>query len=188
MLTGEAWVETFTEPRALVDNPRFARQRRKALKRLDLSTIDAPIVDLIRAFAEIPCCFTLQSCFGHFLFEGARDEYNLSPLPQQPPEPRTVEYRIAYIALCVEYSESGRDLIRDLQSITAVDPEYVQFGCPDWFWSKQVNSYALQVEPARFRHEDRCRSDYQEALHIERIRNWFFTELQRLIRIQLIKP
>lgn len=84
----------------LIDNPHFVRQRDETRGRLDLSTIDAPIKNLIQTFAKIPYCFTLQSCFGHFLFEGQKNEYNLMQLPQSL-EFKAVEYRIAYIALCV---------------------------------------------------------------------------------------
>ncbi len=44
---------------------------------------------------------------------------------------------------------SRRDSFHDLRQIPAIDPEYIQFGCAEWFWEAQVNSYALQVEPMR---------------------------------------
>lgn len=33
-------------------------------------------------------------------------------------------------------------------AITAIEPDYLQFGSADWFWERWLNSYALQVEPA----------------------------------------
>jgi len=92
-----------------------------------------------------------------------------------------VEYRIAYIALCIENSLLGRVLFNALNKITAIDPENVQFCCADWFWKRQVNSYALQVEPDRFKRKDTAVLDYKEALHIEKIRNEFFIRLYELL-------
>ena len=93
-----------------------------------------------------------------------------------------VEYRIAYIALCIQNSDLGRILFDDLRKIPAIDPEYIQFGCAEWFWKKQVNSYALQIEPERYMTKDRISVNYQEALHIEEIRNEFFSELKKVIQ------
>ena len=67
-------------------------------------------------------------------------------------------------------------------SITAVDPENIQFFCADWFWERQVNSYALQVEPDRFKDQDRAKLDYAEALKVEKVRNEFFTSLSTLLK------
>jgi len=73
-------------------------------------------------------------------------------------------------------------LFNDLGKIPAIDPEYIQFGCAEWFWKRQVNSYVLQVEPKRYMTEDRVSVNYQEALHIEKIRNTVFSELGNLIQ------
>ena len=53
-----------------------------------------------------------------------------------------------------------------------------------WFWERQINSYALQVEPDRFKHEDRAILGYKEALKIENIRNEFFVQLKELLQKQ----
>jgi hypothetical protein len=92
-----------------------------------------------------------------------------------------VEYRIAYIAFCIENSLLGRELFEALKEITAIDPENVQFCCAEWFWKRQVNSYALQVEPDRLKGKDTAILDYKEALHIEKIRNEFFIRLYELL-------
>ena len=69
-----------------------------------------------------------------------------------------------------------------MKKITLIDPENIQFCCADWFWKKQVNSYVLQVEPDRFKHEDRAILDFKEALKIEKVRNKFFIHLENLLQ------
>ena len=92
-----------------------------------------------------------------------------------------VEYKIAYIAFCVENSHLGRELFESFKEITAIDQENVQFCCAEWFWKRQINSYALQVEPDRFKRKDTAILDFEEALHIEKIRNEFFDQLYKLL-------
>ena len=98
---------------------------------------------------QLPYCFTLQNCYGHFVYNGQKDTHNLDPLPAQDIITE-VEYRSACIAFCIENSALGRGLFDALKGTTAIDPENVQFFCAEWFWEKQINSYALQVEPNRF--------------------------------------
>jgi hypothetical protein len=169
-------VETFTEPKELAENPHYQDQRQRTLAALSDDMIDAPIVDLIKAFNELPYCFTLQSCYGHFVYKGQEDPHNLEPLPVTDTIAR-VEYRIAYICVCVEKSDWGRRLLRALNDVTAMDRENIQFCSAEWFWKRQINSYALQVEPERFKHRDTSVLGYREALHIERTRNKFFARL-----------
>jgi hypothetical protein len=78
-------------------------------------------------------------------------------------------------------SVPGRELFHDLSKIPALDPQFIQFGCAEWFWKRQVNSYALQVEPKRHMFQDRISVGYKEALHIEKIRDEFFGELKKII-------
>jgi hypothetical protein len=179
-------LETFTELKDFVNNPHYQKQRQRYLARLDISTIDAPIVEIVSGLTKLAYCFTLQSCYGHFVHSGRQDSFNIKPLPVSD-SITTVEYRIAYIALCIEDSKPGRDLFHDLGQIAAIDPEYVQFGCAEWFWRKQVNSYALQVEPKRQMTKDRVRVDYQEALHIEKIRDQFFAQVRKLLQERLFE-
>jgi hypothetical protein len=173
-------VETFTELKELAENPHYQDQRQRSLAGLSDEMIDAPIIDLINDFNKLPYCFTLQSCCGHFLYNGQNDSYNLEPLPITDTIAK-VEYRIAYIAFCIENSVSGRELFDSLKEITAIDPDNVQFCCAEWFWKRQVNSYALQVEPDRFKRKDTAIVDFKEALHIEKIRNEFFIRLYELL-------
>ena len=172
-------METFTEVKELVENPRFQAQKQKVLCDLTDDMIDMPIIDLINGFNKLPYCFTLQSCYGHFVYNGQKDTHNLEPLPLKGAIAK-VEYRIAYIAFCIENSLLGRELFESLKEITAIDPENVQFCCAEWFWKRQVNSYALQVEPDRFKRKDKAILDYKEALYIEKIRNKFFVQLKEL--------
>ena len=173
-------METFTEPKELLENPRYQDQRKKSLAGFSDDIIDAPIIGLINAFNKLPYCFTLQSCYGHFVYNGQDDPRNIKPLPVKIINAK-VEYRIAYIAFCIENSALGRELLEALNEITAIDPENMQFCCAEWFWKRQVNSYALQVEPDRFKHKDTAILDYGEALQIENIRHKFFVKLQGLL-------
>jgi hypothetical protein len=92
-----------------------------------------------------------------------------------------VEYRIAYLALCVDDNHEGIALLRDFGELAAIDPDYIQFGCADWFWQRQLNSYALQVEPKRHQTKDKVRLDYREALHVQTIRDRTFAALESLL-------
>ena len=143
--------------------------------------IDAPIVDLVNALNRLSCCFTLQCCYGHFLYAGQEDPHNLEPLPVTDGIAE-VQYRIAYICLCVEDSAAGRALLAALREIPAMDPDNVQLCSADWFWERQVNSYALQVEPDRFKDRDTATLGFAEALQIEKLRNELFARLVRLVR------
>lgn len=176
-------MKTFTESRVLVDDPHYCAKREESLRKLRMSTIDAPIVEIIEDFRKLPYCFTLQSCCGHFICKGQRNRENIRPLFDFD-NGSSIEYRIAYVALCIQNSDPGRQLLHDLAEMTRIDPEYVQFGSADWFWRRMVNSYALQVEPERHKTEDRCRLSIQEALHVEKVRNQVFRELRNLIQMK----
>lgn len=68
-------METFTKLKPFVDNPLFEEQREITLKRLDISTIDAPIIEIVNGLANLHYCFPLQSCYGHFVYRvGQYDE------------------------------------------------------------------------------------------------------------------
>ena len=174
-------METFTDLKDFVDNPYFHDQRIKWLSKLDIGSIDTPIVELISGFVKLDYCFTFQSCYGHFLHNSQKNPYNIEPLPISNGI-SNVEYKIAYIALCIENSKQGRTLFYELKEIPSIDPEYIQFGCAEWFWERQVNSYALQVEPKRHMMKDRLFVDYWEALHLEKVRNNFFNQLKKLVQ------
>lgn len=178
--TGTEKLETFTGLKKIAENPRYRPQRRESLDNLADGPIDAPIVDLIDGLNRLPYCFTLQSCFGHFRCNGRQESHTIEPLPTGVVIVE-VEYRIAYIAFCLENSRMGGWLYEALRKIVDIDPDTVQFGCAEWFWERQINSYVLQVEPDRFKHKDRAVLGYREALHIEETRNKFFARLYQLV-------
>jgi len=174
-------VETFTAPKKVIENPDYRAQRKRSLSKLDFKTIDVPIREMVRSFARLPYSFTLQCCFGHFLYTGQKNRHNLEPLPGSG-RLTNIEYRIAYVALCIDNSPLGKSLLESLEQLPLINPEYIQFGCAEWFWARQVNSYALQVEPLRFMTRDTCVIEYPEAHHVEKIRSQFFTQLDLLIQ------
>lgn len=177
-------METFANPWPFVDHPHFFRDRELVLGGIKSESIDAPIRRLITSFSHLPFCFTLQCCAGHFLWDVAQDEENLQPLPAHDVGP--IKYRIAYLALCLENSTGGRKLYSGLEDMAASDPEYIQFGSPTWFWDRQENSYAVQVEPVRFAKSDVAIIGYEEALIVQNIRDQFFVGLNELV--QEIQP
>ena len=141
--------------------------------------VEAPIRDMVMGLNELPHCFTLQCCYGHFLCAGQSDESGLEPLPVEGEGP--VAYRIAYVALCIEAGDKGANLRDRLAEVCEVDAEYVQFGSPGWFWRRHVNSYALQVEPARYVEQDQAELDYTEALHVQAVRDEFYRRLREIV-------
>ena len=174
-------METFTKARVFVGSSQFQEQRREVLLELDFSSIDAPIIDVVKGFSKLQHCFTLQSCFGHFLFPGNKDPQNTKTIPQAKPI-GSIEYRIAYLAFCLENSTHGKQFSRHLMELESIDRQYIQYGSADWFWERYPNSYVLQVEPARFANQDTCQLDYEEALHVEWIRNLFFDQVRILLQ------
>lgn len=176
---GPERLETFTKAREFVQNPRYIQDRQDAIEALDLFAIDQPIARLIERFSLLPQCFTLQCCYGHFSLRPGQDDHSLDRLASS--EHPTVTYRIAYLAFCIENSPQGRSLRRSLELVPELDRDCVQFGSADWFWSQYRNSYALQVEPARFMNKDYAVIERSEALRIEKIRDSFFIRLQELV-------
>jgi hypothetical protein len=172
-------LETFSEPREFVENTRYPQDRKDALAALDLGSIDKPIVDIVAGFAKLPHCFTLQCCYGHFVCAPEQNPHSLGAIPSDYGGP--VRYRIAYIAFCLENSSRGRALRDSLSRVTAIDPGFVQFGSPDWFWDQWVNSYALQVEPTAYQSKDEVILEVAEALRTQRARDLFFIELRALM-------
>lgn len=177
-------METFIAPKKLVENSHYQEQRQKSLAGLAGVVIDAPIIDHINCFNKLSFCFTLQSCYGHFLYNGQQNPQNVDPLPITNSIAR-VRYRIAYIAFCIDNSDRGKTLFDSIKTITSIDYENIQLCCAEWFWKKQVNSYALQVEPDRFKRKDEAILGYREAIKVEKTRKRFFNQLMELLRKQL---
>ncbi len=173
-------METFIEALDLVANPDFHQQRENSLRTLKDAEIDPPLTNLMNDLSGLTCCFSLQSCYGHFLYPGQSDSHFIGPLPVIG-EGVEIEYRIAYLALCIEDSDDGRDLKAQLRQIAQIAPSMIQFGSATWFWDRQINSYALQVEPDRFKDSDKAYIGYKEALEVEVARSQFFGALGRVI-------
>ena len=177
-------METFTKIKEFEKNPRYHKQRQESINNLDISIIDKPIVELIKWFLKLPYCFTLQSCYGHFMYYDQRRKYNIDKIPESY-SIKYFKYSIAYIALCIQDNRSGRKLFEELNTVPQIDPGYIQFGSAEWFWKRQVNSFALQVEPERYAIKDSIFIEYEEALYIEIIRNKFFKKLRDIIKIKV---
>jgi hypothetical protein len=173
-------MDTFMAARALVAFPGYAQERERALDAIVLGDLDAPVVDVVEAFNDLPHLFTLQCCHGHFLTHPGQDEHDLAPLPAG--HGGAVRYRIAYVAFCVQDCGPGRAFLERASRLPAlVDPEYVQFGCAGWFWDQWVDSYVLQVEPVAHRYKDQAALAAGEALQTQRARDRFFEELRLLL-------
>jgi hypothetical protein len=179
-------VKTFTEAKPMVADHGYASRRKHSLTELkaafESESIDAPIARLIKRISRIPHCFTLQSCYGHFsLQDGGAEEYSVRLIRRGLEGARTVRYRIAYIAFCVQNVRSGTALLDDMRVVPDLDPEYIQFGSADWFWNSCVNTYVLQAEPERCRFEDSIEVGVAEAERIENARDRMYSELEMIV-------
>lgn len=172
-------METFTKAKELIPDPGFYEKRLNTLKGTEYKEIDPPIIELIKKISAITYCFTLQSCYGHFLYEGQKNFRSTEPLPITGNINR-VAYRIAYLAFCIRNNSEGKKLFGVLSEMPLIEPGYIQFGSADWFWERQINSYVLQVEPQRFAEKDKISVGYEEALLIEKTRNRFFNKVNKL--------
>ena len=82
-------METYIEKQPLIDNPNFLCQWDKTLKELDL-----------------PYCFTIQSCFGHFVYGDESDVHNLEPL-KTIDSPLDITYIIGTTGHEIEWTPSS---------------------------------------------------------------------------------
>jgi len=46
---------------------------------------------------------------------------------------KTLQYRVASLAVCIGDSPRGRECRDELAHLKTPDPEYIQFGSADWF-------------------------------------------------------
>ena len=174
-------MQTFTKAEPLVDDPGYDARRRRSVdelrKLLASGSIDEPIQSLIEFLSHVTHCYTLQSCYGHFAGEDGVEYYSMRSVSANASHRRGVQYRIAYIAFCIQKSEEGRKLIEDLRRIPKVDREYIQFGGARWFRNRYVNTYVLQVEPLQYAQEDSIQVTAPEAVRIELARDRFYSRL-----------
>ena len=173
-------MQTFRQAKPFSDDPGYHKRRTATLRDFDIGEIDPPIIEIVTAYNTLPYSFTLQSCYGHFLYEGQGNDHDTEPLPKINIIEK-VDYRIAYLAFCVENSERGRSLHQEIEDLTRIDPMNIQLGSAGWVWKDIPNFYAIQVEPDRHKSKDRVFIDYKEALLIEKVRNEFFTRLEALV-------
>ncbi len=178
-------MKTFAPPREFQSNTEFQHTRLSVLSKLNQVDIDPPIKDLIYAFADLPHCFTLQSCHGHFVCGPDDAHDNNDPIPAG--YTGKVNYRIAYVALCIENSERGHALRDALSLLTEIDTNYVQFGSPGWFWDQWINSYTLQVEPKNQQFADVAQLDVTETRQVEHVRDIFFQQLRQLVEQESVR-
>jgi len=177
-------LETFTKPKKFVEAPQFKEQRRQSLLDLAIDDIDAPIAGLITSFSKLSHVYTLQSCYGHFLYPGQMDQQHIGSIPALN-DATAITYRIAYVAICLENNPLGKELYEGLSHVPEIAPDHIQFGCAEWFWERHVNSYVLQVEPWREMIKDTAMIGYDEAIYIDKVRNEFFDRLNGLIQEQI---
>ena len=179
-------METYTKARPMVDNPDFDEQRAAALRALEGAQIDEPLVPLIAELNRLPYCFTLQCCYGHFLPEGEIDEQTLAPPPVRGRKP--VEYRIAYLALCIRDDAEGRALLEAVKGLRDVERMVVQVGSADWFWDQQVNTYVVQVGLRKHKRQDSMTLDGKQARHVAHTRTLLYRHFSELVQGLLAEP
>jgi len=175
-LKGVFKMETYTSIKPFVDDPHFFKRRQDCLSGLDIGVVDAPMIAIINGFLKLPYCFTLQSCYGHFVYDNQRSPQNIKPLPTMEANAK-IKYRIAYLALCLQNNDRGKELLETLEDLVNIDREYIQVGCAEWFRKRQVNSYVIQVEPERYKTKDMVVIRYPEALQIEKVRNQLYNNI-----------
>lgn len=178
-------METYTEERPLVFSPSYDSDRRKALEELRIEiakgSIDEPMMDIVERFARMQHCYTLQSCFGHFMREFSADDSNTKRVAEVEGPGSMLHYRIAYLAFCIQNSAKGRTLLEEMKEVAEISPEYIQFGSASWFWDICVNSYVLQVSPLSHACEDHFDVSIEEAFQIERTRDKFFDRMRDIL-------
>lgn len=182
-------METFIKAKPFADNPNYEQERKSALRQLEHEIrdglVDPPVIGLLKEIGRIPHCFTLQSCYGHFIHKKQPNKANLESLVRYAGEIESVHYRIAYIAFCIKNTGPGRELYADILDLVKLDPDYIQFGSASWFWERNINSYVIQIEPGRSKTKDSVLINMDEALHIERVRDRFFDELPGIVQKHL---
>ena len=179
-------METFTPEKDIIEDKDYLKRRSESLSSLDLEKIDMPIRPLIESINSLDHCFTLQSCWGHFIYKKGQADDNLDYLEEGHDPNSRVLYRIAYIALCLKDCSKGRDFLEKMKVIGDINMDFIQFGCADWFWKRYPNSFVLQVEPYRYRYKDSIELSYSEALDVQKVRKEFFFRLRAVMAESLM--
>ncbi len=173
-------METFINPKKMIEDDSFSEKRRRTLGKLHISAIDPQIRDIIKGIEAVPYCYTVQSCHGHIIVESP-DRSQVKRIDPESALPDNGLYQIAYLALVLENSESGRSLYQSMVDISLLDNDFIQFGSAEWFWKNQgfCNSYVIQVAPYRFRHLDRFNMSGAEAQKWLNSRELFLNEVKK---------
>jgi len=178
-------METYSQAKPMVEDRSYEARRNEAISllkdELSAGNIDPPLIGLLQDISKMRHCYTLQSCYGHFVHDLRTDDKNTEPIGKFKGSISRVHYRIAYLAFCMQNSESGRRLHDDLKKVVEIDPGYVQFGSADWFWKRAPNSYVVQLPPERSKEVDSVWVDIDEALHMESLRERFFREIGTIV-------
>lgn len=178
-------METYTQAKPMVEDLSYEARRNDSISllknELSAGNIDPPLIDLLRDISKIPHCYTLQSCYGHFVHDLQTDKNNTEPLKKYKDSISQVHYRIAYMAFSIQKSVFGRRFHDDLKKVVEIDPEFIQFGSSDWFWKQVVNTYVVQLEPKRSMSLDSVWVDIDEALYMESLREKFFSEIRDIV-------
>ena len=178
-------MQTFCSERPLQPDPGFEAAKARALEGMDMAEIDAPIKDIITSLNKHPFCYTLQSCFGHFVSTEHPDDHNLSVVEESDSSDNPL-YRISYLALCIRADPDGKRLLSLLKKMPwEVDRDRIQFGCAKWFWNRCVNSYVLQVQPKDRADVDSLTISAREARLIQSARTRFWEALRTTINTEL---
>lgn len=173
-------MQTYCPEKPMVANPDFGKQRTAALASLRKAPLDEPVKKFIHDLANLEFCFTLQSCWGHFVSGSQPDPHAIRTISADSLEGK-YHYKIAYLAFCVDNCTEGRNFLARLREIpAAVDPRYVQFGCAGWFWKQQVNSYVLQVQPLENAYVDSLDMSGELALELQGVRDGFFKAMREV--------
>jgi len=173
-------METYTKARPFVDNPDFDVQRMAALVGLGQADLDEPLRPLVAQLNQLPYLFTLQCCYGHFVQPGEPDRHTLEPPPARGRV--ELEYRIAYLALCLRDDDQGRAFLEAFRGLRDVERMLVQVGSADWFWQRQVNSYVIQVSPRKHKRQDTMTLDGKQARKIAQVRVKLWRELAEMVQ------
>ena len=167
-------METFSDCKPFVHNPSYQTDRKITLDNLDANLLDAPLVKLVYNINKLPYLFTLQCCHGHFLKKDGEEIVNL----ELPGSNELVEYRLAYIAFCIENSPSGRKIRQKLMNIPlTIDRDTIQFCSAQWFWDQWLNSYAIQIMPTTLKDLDSAQIKHSEAREVAKVRDACFASL-----------
>jgi hypothetical protein len=178
-------MKTFTSPRELIFSESFGLDRKRAIADINVNDLDKPLINIVEQFNTLPFCFTLQCCYGHFLYPLQQDPNNLDPLPGYDTGPIT--YRIAYLAFCIKENSAGKNFCKVMEKVQDMDRDYIQFGSADWFRERCPNSFVLQVEPRKYKYQDQALLDWKEAVHVEETRRLFFERIKRILAEENLK-